>query len=129
MARKQGTNSDDPFYRRGAGSRSTFADDALPLELSLSDGDDEDEREQAERYFHEVSVPSRSGRSGPRRGSAVVLAVGLGPAWFGAIALLWAPLVTLARVAMGVHYLSDVLAGVLVGLLIGLVILRIIPFL
>ena len=56
----------------------------------------------------------------------VVLAVGLGPAWFGAIALLWAPLVTLARVAMGVHYLSDVLAGVLLGLTMGLVILRMI---
>jgi membrane-associated phospholipid phosphatase len=55
------------------------------------------------------------------------LAIGMGPAWFGIVALLWAPLVTLARVAMGVHYLSDVLAGVLVGLLMGLVILRIIP--
>jgi membrane-associated phospholipid phosphatase len=58
-----------------------------------------------------------------------VLAVGLGPAWFGILALLWAPLVTLARVAMGVHYLSDVLAGVLVGLVMGLLILRIIAFL
>jgi undecaprenyl-diphosphatase len=57
------------------------------------------------------------------------LAIGLGPAWFGIVALLWAPLVTLARVAMGVHYLSDVLAGVLVGLLMGVVILRIIPVL
>jgi undecaprenyl-diphosphatase len=57
------------------------------------------------------------------------LAIGLGPAWFGIVALIWAPLVTLARVAMGVHYLSDVLAGVLMGLLMGLVILRIIPFL
>jgi membrane-associated phospholipid phosphatase len=57
-----------------------------------------------------------------------VLAVGLGPAWFGLLACLWAPLVTLARVAMGVHYLSDVLAGVLVGLVMGLVILRLIAF-
>lgn len=57
------------------------------------------------------------------------LAIGLGPTWFGLAALLWAPLVTLARVAMGVHYLSDVLAGVLVGLLMGMVILQIIPFL
>ncbi len=57
-----------------------------------------------------------------------VLAVGLGPAWFGISALLWAPFVTLARVAMGVHYLSDVLAGVLVGLVMGLVILRVIAF-
>ena len=57
------------------------------------------------------------------------LAIGLGPSWFGIVALVWAPLVTMARVAMGVHYLSDVLAGVLVGLLMGGVILRIIPLL
>ncbi len=57
-----------------------------------------------------------------------VLAIGLGPSWFGISALLWAPLVTLARVAMGVHYLSDVLAGVLIGLVMGLVILRVIAF-
>ena len=40
-----------------------------------------------------------------------VLALGLGPAWFGWLLLAWAPLVILARVAMGVHYLSDVIAG------------------
>ncbi len=53
--------------------------------------------------------------------AAVVL--GLGPLWLGLILLVWAPLVGLARVAMGVHYLSDVLAGMLLGLLIGGVIL------
>jgi undecaprenyl-diphosphatase len=54
-----------------------------------------------------------------------VMAAGLGPPWFAALLLIWAPLVTLARVAMGVHYLSDVLAGALFGLLLGLVYLRI----
>lgn len=53
-----------------------------------------------------------------------VMAAGLGPPWFAALLLIWAPLVTLARVAMGVHYLSDVLAGALFGLLLGLVYLR-----
>jgi membrane-associated phospholipid phosphatase len=48
-----------------------------------------------------------------------VVALGLGPAWFGALLAIWAPLVCLARVAMGVHYLSDVLAGMLFGLLLG----------
>lgn len=48
-----------------------------------------------------------------------VLAVGLGPGWFGILLAAWAPLVSLARVAMGVHYLSDVLAGMLVGLVMG----------
>ncbi len=59
---------------------------------------------------------------------AVMLAVvmlGLGPLWLGLILLVWAPLVGLARVAMGVHYLSDVLAGMLLGLLIGVVVLLI----
>jgi undecaprenyl-diphosphatase len=36
--------------------------------------------------------------------------------------LLWAPLVALARVSMGVHYLSDVLAGAVLGLMLGLVV-------
>jgi membrane-associated phospholipid phosphatase len=34
--------------------------------------------------------------------------------------LVWAPLVALARVAMGVHYLSDIVAGALLGLVVGL---------
>ncbi len=49
-----------------------------------------------------------------------VLAIGLGPAWLALLLCLWAPLVSLARVAMGVHYFSDVLAGMLLGILIGI---------
>lgn len=55
-----------------------------------------------------------------------VLGVGLGPGWFGLLLALWAPLVSLARVAMGVHYLSDVLAGMLVGLVLGGVVLGVV---
>lgn len=54
---------------------------------------------------------------------AVLLAtliLGLGPIWLIPIIILWAPLVALARVAMGVHYLSDVLAGGFLGFLAGL---------
>ena len=47
-----------------------------------------------------------------------VLAIGLGPAWFGILFLIWAPLVILARVAMGVHYFSDVVAGAVLGILV-----------
>jgi membrane-associated phospholipid phosphatase len=53
---------------------------------------------------------------------AVMLAVvvlWLGPQWLGVLLLVWAPLVGLARVAMGVHFLSDVLAGMVLGLAIG----------
>lgn len=60
---------------------------------------------------------------------AVMLAVaawGIAP-WPFALALtLWAPLVVLARVAMGVHYLSDVIAGAGLGAVIGLVILALV---
>jgi undecaprenyl-diphosphatase len=47
------------------------------------------------------------------------LATAWGPGWLAAVLLTWAPLVSLARVAMGLHYLSDVLAGAALGLLAG----------
>ncbi len=50
-----------------------------------------------------------------------LLAAALGPAWAGIILWVWAPLVALARVAMGVHYVSDVVAGAIVGMIVGLV--------
>ena len=56
-----------------------------------------------------------------------VLAIGLGPAWFALILVIWAPLVCLARVAMGVHYLSDVIAGALIGIFMGWVNFNLIP--
>lgn len=40
----------------------------------------------------------------------------LGPGWLAVVLAFWAPLVALARVAMGVHYLSDVVAGALLGI-------------
>jgi undecaprenyl-diphosphatase len=54
-----------------------------------------------------------------------VIMLGLGPVWLGLLLLIWAPLVGLARVAMGVHYLSDVLPGMILGLLIGVAVLLI----
>ncbi len=50
-----------------------------------------------------------------------VFATALGPAWLAGILWLWAPLVALARVSMGVHYLSDILAGAVTGLIVGLI--------
>ena len=55
-----------------------------------------------------------------------VVVLGLGPLWLGLLLFPWAVLVGLARVAMGVHYLSDVLAGMLLGLLIGIVVLLVV---
>jgi undecaprenyl-diphosphatase len=55
------------------------------------------------------------------------LAVGLGaPVWFAGLLAVWAPLVGLARVATGLHYVSDVLAGWALGILLGLVTLQIV---
>lgn len=50
-----------------------------------------------------------------------VIALLLGPVWVAVLLCVWAPLVTLSRVLMGVHYLSDVLAGAVLGSVIALV--------
>ena len=58
-----------------------------------------------------------------------VMAWGLGPAWFAVVLTLWAPLVALARVRMGVHFLSDVIVGMLLGIAGGLLALTLQPLL
>lgn len=60
---------------------------------------------------------------------AVMLAVvgfALAPAWFGILLLVWAPLVGLARVATGLHYVSDVVAGWVMGIGMGFVVFEIV---
>lgn len=63
-----------------------------------------------------------------RAAMLAVLAVGLGPAWFGWLMVFWAPLVCLARISTGMHYLSDVLAGIILGIVSGLVLLQLAPW-
>ncbi|HEX9597319.1 MAG TPA: phosphatase PAP2 family protein [Anaerolineales bacterium] len=53
-----------------------------------------------------------------------IVALGAGPAWLGLLLLAWAPMVGLARVATGLHYISDVLAGWALGLLMGFITLQ-----
>jgi membrane-associated phospholipid phosphatase len=62
-----------------------------------------------------------------RAAMLATLAVGLGPIGFAIIMVLWAPLVCLARVMTGLHYVSDVLAGILLGILSGMLILALQP--
>jgi undecaprenyl-diphosphatase len=59
-----------------------------------------------------------------RAAMLAVLALGYGPSWLGTILLVWAPLVGLARVSTGLHYVSDVLAGWILGILAGLSFVR-----
>jgi membrane-associated phospholipid phosphatase len=64
-----------------------------------------------------------------RSAMLAVMAIGLGPAWFAWVMVIWAPLVSLARVGTGVHYLSDIVAGILLGILAGGFMLAIAPLL
>jgi undecaprenyl-diphosphatase len=47
------------------------------------------------------------------------VAVALGPVAWASLMLIWASLVSLARVVMGVHYLSDVVVGAGLGVVCG----------
>jgi membrane-associated phospholipid phosphatase len=58
----------------------------------------------------------------------VVMAISMGPAWFGLLIGIWAPLVCLSRVMTGVHYISDILGGMLLGLAMGYLMVSISPF-
>ena len=55
------------------------------------------------------------------------LALGLGPGWLAILLCIWAPLVALARVSIGVHYVSDIVAGIAVGIVFGLVGMQVTP--
>jgi undecaprenyl-diphosphatase len=57
----------------------------------------------------------------------VVLSLGVGPLWLAIAITIWAPIMALSRVVMGVHYLSDIIAGMLIGSLAGLVMLELLP--
>lgn len=53
------------------------------------------------------------------------IASALAPAWLATLLWIWAPLVSVARVAMGVHYISDVIAGAALGIVVALIWLQI----
>ena len=57
------------------------------------------------------------------------LSIGLGPAWLAITLSIWAPLVSLARVGTGVHFLTDVIVGMFVGIFAGGIVLYSLPFL
>ena len=50
-----------------------------------------------------------------------ILATGLGPAWLAVLLWVWAVLVSLSRVSMGMHFISDTLGGLLLATIVGIV--------
>lgn len=56
MARNQGQDTDNPFFRPGQASHNSFADDALPLDAGLTEDDDEQEQQQFRRASKRVPV-------------------------------------------------------------------------
>jgi undecaprenyl-diphosphatase len=57
-----------------------------------------------------------------------IVGLALGPAWFGWLLIVWAPLVGLARVATGLHFVSDVVAGWILGIAMGLITIQLSGF-
>jgi undecaprenyl-diphosphatase len=58
----------------------------------------------------------------------VVLGFAFAPLWFIIVVVIWAPLVSIARVLMGLHYLSDVIVGTVLGVIWGVVIILLTPW-
>jgi cell division protein FtsQ len=86
MARNQGPPIDDPFFRRGQAGRSSFADDALPLDAGLSEDDGEDDQQQQFRRANK-RIPVRRGalprKTASRVRKAAAVALVLAALWVG----------------------------------------------
>jgi undecaprenyl-diphosphatase len=90
----------------------------LAIKFTIRRKRPEGEWGQIYRYTDPHSFPSGHAA---RAFLIATIASGLGPAWLAIALWIWAPLVAFARVAMGVHYLSDILAGALLGILVALI--------
>jgi membrane-associated phospholipid phosphatase len=98
----------------------------LVIKFSIRRRRPEGEWGQIYRYTDPHSFPSGHAA---RAFLIATLAAGLGPSGLAIALWIWAPLVALARVAMGLHYLSDIIAGTLLGIVIALIVLQIyLPF-
>ena len=120
--------TDDPFWKEWAvvllGAISALVVIVMILKFTIRRRRPEGEWGGIYRNTDPHSFPSGHAA---RAFLIAVMATGLGPAWMGIILWVWAPLVSLARVAMGVHFASDVVAGMLVGILVAILGLEVYP--
>jgi membrane-associated phospholipid phosphatase len=118
--------SGDSFWKEWAvvqfASISFLAAMVLAIKFSVRRERPEGEWGQIYRITDPHSFPS--GHSA-RAFLIATIASGLGPPWLAIVLWIWAPLVALARVAMGMHYLSDIIVGALVGILVAIISLQI----
>jgi undecaprenyl-diphosphatase len=118
--------SGDSFWKEWAvvqfASISFLAAMVLAIKFSVRRERPEGEWGQIYRITDPHSFPS--GHSA-RAFLIATVASGLGPPWLAIVLWIWAPLVALARVAMGMHYLSDIIVGALVGILVAIISLQI----
>ena len=71
------------------------------------------------RFYRRLDPHSFPSGHAARGGALAAVGMALGPPWFGGLLAIWGLLVALSRVLLGVHYLSDAIAGFLIGLGIG----------
>jgi undecaprenyl-diphosphatase len=114
--------TDDPFWKKWAvvlfGGISVLAVIVMSLKFSIRRRRPEGEWGGIYRNTDPHSFPSGHAA---RAFLIAVMATALGPAWAGILLWIWAPLVSLARVAMGVHYVSDIVAGMIVGIIVAMI--------
>lgn len=82
-------------------------------------------RPEGEQGLFYLNIDQHSLPSGhaTRIGGLIVVLTGLLPVWEGVGLTLWGVLVCTSRVALGVHYVGDVVTGLIVGAGTGLILL------
>jgi undecaprenyl-diphosphatase len=120
--------SGDSFWKEWAvvqlGSISLLAVMVLLIKFQIKRKRPEGEWGKVYRFSDPHSFPSGHAA---RAFLIATIATGLGPPGLAAVLWIWAPLVALARVAMGVHYVSDVVAGALFGVIVAWIGLQVYP--
>ena len=84
-------------------------------------------RPEGEQGLFYLNIDQHSFPSGHavRVGGLTSVLIGLLPSWGAAGLIVWGILVCISRVALGLHYAGDVVAGALIGLGAGLALLAV----